>query len=98
MALPTFKDDNKSLMLLQSNWSSQLNPLLANPTNQVSILKGVILTAGVNVINHLLGATLQGWFLSDINGAASVYRSAPKSNLTLTLTSNANVTADIAVF
>ena len=79
-------------------WASQLNPVLANPMNSVSIIKGVSLVNGQTVINHLLGRQMQGWFLTDVNGAATIYRSAPMNNLTLTLTSNAAVTVNIGVF
>lgn len=96
--LPTFKDENKNLMLLQSSWGSQLNPILSNPTTNPSRLKSITLTTGDNVINHKLGVTLQGWYISDINGAAVVYRNAPLNNLTLTLNSNAAVIVDIVVF
>lgn len=96
--LPIFKDMNKNLMLLQTNWSALLNPLLKAPTSQGVLLPGIKLINGVNVINHLLQRTLQGWYFTDITGAAEVYRSAPKNDLTLTLTSNAAVTVDIFVF
>ena len=79
-------------------WSSELNPLIANPLNSVSIIKEVQLKVGSNVINHLLGKMQQGWFLTDINGAATIYRSAPFNNLTLTLTSSAAVVVNIGVF
>lgn len=98
MALPIYKDPNTNLMLLQTNWTSQLNPVLANPLTNASILKNVALVTGVNVINTKLGQTLQGWFISDINAAVSVFRSAPLSNLTLTLTSSGPAVASIVVF
>ncbi len=98
MTLPIQKDPNTNLMLMQNRWSSQLNPLLANPLNDVSILKNVSLVAGTNVINHLLGKVQQGWFLTDIQGAATIYRSAAFNGLTLTLTSSAPVICNIGVF
>lgn len=84
--------------LLQDRWASIINPFLANPLNNQSILKNVALKNGVTVINHLLGQVQQGWFITDINGAAQIYRSAPFNNLTLTLTSNAAVTVSLGVF
>lgn len=83
---------------MQTQWASELNPFLANPLNGVSILEGVSLINGVTVINHLLGQKQQGWFLLDINGAATIYRSAPFNSTTLTLTSSAAVTVNIGVF
>ena len=84
--------------LASTKWSSALNPLLANPLNNVSILPGIALINGSTTINHGLGRTLQGWFLVDINGSATVYRSQPLNDLTLTLTSSTAVTVSIGVF
>ena len=83
---------------LLTKWSSILNPLLANPFNNITILPTVSLTTGVNNINHLLGRMQKGWIIIDIQGPATVYRSQPFNNTTLTLTSSANVTLTIGVF
>jgi len=83
---------------MQTLWKSLLDPVLDNPLNDISILKNVQLNNGVTVINHRLGRNQQGWFLTDIQGAATVYRSAAFNSLTLTLTSNAAVTVNIGVF
>lgn len=81
-----------------TKWKSELDPLLANPLNSVLLLKNIALISGVTVINHRLNAQLQGWFITDINGAATIYRSAPLSDTTLTLTSNAAVTVSLGVY
>jgi uncharacterized protein (AIM24 family) len=81
-----------------TRWASILNPLIANPLNNASILLNVKLSVGVNVINHLLGEQQQGWFLVDKQGAGDVYRTAPFNDKTLTLTSTAAITVDIGVF
>ncbi len=96
--LPIYKDPNQNLMLMQTNWASQLNPVLNNALTAPTILKNVVLKSGTNVINHLLSRMQQGWFLTDIQGAATVYRSAPFNSSTLTLTSSAAVTVNIGVF
>ena len=98
MALPLFQTAIRELSMLETQWKSQIDPVLANPLSAPSILKGIKLINGVTVVNHLLGQTPQGWFISDINGSASVYRSAPFNDLTLTLTSNAAVTVNLVVF
>ena len=98
MALPVYKDPNTNLMLLQTNWTSQLNPVLANPMTNASILKGIVITTGVNVINTKLGQTMQGWFVTDITAPVSLYRSQPFNNLTLTLTSSGPAIINLAVF
>lgn len=89
---------NLPFELMLTKWSSELNPLLANPVNSVLILPNVALVSGVNVINHRLGRTQQGWFITDINAAVTVYRSAAFNELTLTLTSSGAATVSIGVF
>jgi uncharacterized membrane-anchored protein len=98
MQLPIFISQMKDLALMQTKWAGILNPFMANPSLNNNLLTGVALANGVTVINHLLGRTPLGWRIVDINGAATVYRSAPFSKLTLTLTSSAAVTASIEVF
>lgn len=81
-----------------TKWSSTLNPVIANPLNSVTILKDIKLNNGVTVVNHLLQRIQQGWFLVDIQGPATIFRSASFNELTLTLTSNAAVTVSIGVY
>ena len=85
---------------IKSKWKSILDPFLTRPTNNVSILQSVQLANGTTTINHNLGRTMQGWFIVDQTGAASIYRpaTAPLNEQTLTLTSNAAVTVNIAAF
>lgn len=83
---------------LQAKWASQIDPLLARPTNNGSLLTGIKLITGVNVINHKLGRIMQGWIITDIDAAITAYRSAPLNNLTLTLTCSGPATASIEVF
>ena len=101
MALPIFKDDNTNLMLMQNSWSSQLNPVLANPMTDASILTNVSLTTGSNTINHKLGTKLQGWSIVRKRAAADIYDNQDSNQmptLTLILVSSANVSVDIMVF
>ena len=86
------------LALMQVQWAAMLNPLLSNNLNSVNFLENIALENGVTIINHFLGRPMQGWFLTDIQGAATIYRSSPFNNLTLTLTSSAAVTVNIGVF
>lgn len=98
MALPRFKSDDQSLTLLQSQWASQLEPVINFPPVKGRLIKDVALAIGANKIDHKLGRQPQGWVIADINAAATVYRSEPFNELTLTLTSNAVATAQIWVF
>ncbi len=96
--LPIFQTPDRILSMLQTKWSSELNPVLASPLLAGNLLQEVSLISGATVINHKLGRRLTGWFIVDINAAASIYRSAAKNDKTLTLTSNAVAIADIWVF
>jgi hypothetical protein len=83
---------------MQTKWKSEIDPVLANPLNAVLILKNISLVAGKNVINHKLGQTQQGWFLVDKQGPGDVYRTAPFTDLTLTLTSTTAMVVNIGVY
>jgi len=98
MSLPIYKDSNTNLMLLQTNWATQLNPLLANSISQGVAITSVPLVTGSNVINHKLGRMQQGWFLTDIDAAATIYRSAPFNTYNLTLTSSAPCVVNLWMF
>lgn len=98
MNLPIFKNDDQNSMLMQNKWKSLIDPVLSNPMTNMSLLKNVSLVIGNNVINHLLGKIQQGWIITDIQGVADIYRSAPFNALTLTLNSSAIVTVSIGVF
>lgn len=98
MALVRFQTDHQPLSLMQSQWSTELNPLLKNPSLQNVVLKSVELANGTTVVNHKLGRLPQGWRIVDIDGAAQIYRSQDFNTLTLTLTSDAAVTVSLEVF
>lgn len=84
--------------LANNIWAQSLNPFLANPLNYPQQLKNVALIAGSNTINHGLGRLMQGWFITDINGVATIYRSGLLNDLTITLTASAPVTVSLGVF
>ena len=102
MELPKFQTIDtvkpKDFNLLQTTWSSIINVFLSKPTNQMNILPNVKLINGVTVVNHLLGKVQQGWCILDIQSSATIYRSQPFNDKTLTLTSNAAVTVNLGVF
>jgi hypothetical protein len=99
--LTIFQSPFQDLQLMQTSWAAQLNPLLSNPISNVSILNGVVLASGDNVINHKLGKKLQGWFMVGQNASATFYDKQTSNStpqLTLVLNSSAAVTANVAVF
>jgi len=90
-----------SLEMLQTAWAQQLNPIIANPTVNNSILKNVALTAGVNVINHKLGRNLQGWNPTRVRAAVTLYDQQDSNQtpqLTLILVASADAVIDLVVF
>lgn len=74
---------------MQIKWASEIDPILRNQLLQGILLQNVPIVSGVNVINHKLGRNQVGYIITDINAAATIYRSQPLNNLTLTLTSDA---------
>lgn len=98
MSLPIFTTNNKDFSLMQTQWASQLNPLLSNPTNNSSLLKNISLVSGTNVVNTLLGRKMQGWIVADVDAAVQIYRSAPFNDLTLTLNSSGPAIVTLVVF
>jgi hypothetical protein len=99
MSLPIQQTNILDLSLMQKTWSAQLNPVLSNPTTNPGLLTAV-LTTGTNVINHKLGQKMQGWKITDIDAAITVYRpdSAPFNDKTLTLVASGMATISLEVF
>lgn len=101
MSLPIYNTQSKDLTLLQTNWASQLDPVINQPINQGHILKNVSLLTGTNLVNHLLQRNLQGWFIVRQRSAGLFYDtqdSNQMSQLYLKLVSDSNVSVDIFVF
>lgn len=97
--LPIFQQlTQNSFSLMQTAWKAALTPIIQNEINQGILLQDITLQIGDNVINHLLTRAQKGWMITDINGVASIYRSQPLNDRTLTLNSSAVVTVSIWVF
>lgn len=98
-ALTKFQTNMQTLMLLQTDWIKKLNPVLALPIVQGTQLTGISLVANTpKVINTLLGKKQQGYIVTDQNANASIWRTQPFNDITLTLESSANVTIDLWVY
>jgi hypothetical protein len=101
MQLPLFKTEIQEFSLLQTKWKSILDPLLGNVSVQSIMLPEVTLLNGTTVINHRLGRKLIGWRIVRQRAQASIYdlqdlNQSPQ--LTLVLSSNAQVIVDLEVF
>lgn len=86
---------------MQTVWAGVLNPILANPLLNGRIVKDVALVNGDTTFNHLLGRKLQGWFITRISAAATIYDKQSTNatpQLTLVLNSSASATVDVYVF
>jgi hypothetical protein len=85
---------------MQVQWAAALNPVIANPVTNGLQLTGIALINGTTVINHKLSRKMQGWFITDIDGVASIYKpkTSPFNATTLTLVSSAAVTVSIWVY
>lgn len=99
--LPIFTSGDRILQMLQTQWASAINPLLALPLTRGVQLKEVPLVVGPNVINHRLGRKLQGWIITRKRAAGSFYDTQDinqSPELTLNLNSDAAVIVDIWVY
>jgi hypothetical protein len=96
--IPQVQTADKDFNLYQSQLQKAVQPALDNPQNAGMQLTNIVLSTGTNTINHMLGRPMQGWYLTDINGAATVYRSQPLNAQTLTLLSSAVVTVSLWVY
>lgn len=84
--------------LANTKWANELNPILKNPMTNMQLIPNVVLATGTNLINHGLGRLQQGWVITDIQGAQTIYRNAAFTETTLSLSSSGAVTISLAVF
>lgn len=89
---------NLTFPLMITRWASVLNPVLANPLTNPAVLTNVLLSVGSNQIAHKLGRVQQGWIITDVNGAATIYRNKAFNDTYLYLSSSGAVTVSIEVF
>ena len=74
--------------LMQARWKSIIDPLLSNPVNNVSLLQDVALTNGLNIVNHKLNRVPEGWFITDIDMPANIWRYGEATDTTISLIVN----------
>lgn len=85
---------------MQVQWAAALNPVIGNALVNGLQLTNVSLINGTTIINHRLARNMLGWFVTDIEAAATIYRpkTAPLNNKTLTLISSAAVICNLWVY
>lgn len=89
------------LQQTQTTWATKLDPVISSPLLQGQLLQSVHLISGITIVNHGLGRKLVGWLIVGVDGAATIYDNQAANQmpqLTLSLTSNADVTASLWVF
>lgn len=90
-----------TLQQTQNTWASKIDPILSNLLVQGQLISNINLLTGTNTINHRLDRKLIGWFIVRIKGPAQIYDTQDTNNypdLTLELTSDANVSVSLWVF
>ena len=96
--MPSPLSSNLPWPLANPQWAQTLNPIVANSLLQGRSVQSFQLQIGDNHIPHGLQRMQLGWFITDINSGATVFRSAPFSTTTLTLHSSAVATINLWVF
>jgi hypothetical protein len=85
--------------LAQTKWPSTLNPIISLPILNGNMLTDITMTANkAQTINHLLQRMPQGWFLTDNQANAIIWRASAFTNLNIVLESNADTTISIWIF
>jgi len=99
--LPQYQGADQTLQLMQSAWSTLLDPILRNPVNSSVIIPNVTLVTGDNVINTRLARKLIGWSIIRKRAAADIYDKQDTNQtptLTLVLNSSAPCVVDLEIF
>ena len=94
MSLPLQKNPD----LLIPQWKAILDPIVSNTIIQGQQLTGIKLTTSATTVPHGLGRTQLGWFITDINAAATIFRTGNFNASNFVLTASAACTTNIWVF
>lgn len=99
--LPIMSTSDQTLSMLQTRWSSILNPIISSPLSDAILLTDIPISFGDNSINHTLGQPIVGYIVVRINGPTTLYdKDSSTPNLTFILNSSSNqmINVDILVF
>lgn len=81
-----------------TQWKSQLDPVVASPLALGQQLSAVAIATSPTTVSHGLGRTQLGWFITDINAAATIYRTGSFNDSNMVLTASAACTVNIWVY
>lgn len=98
--LPLIQTAIRELQMLQSQWKSEIDPVLTNPLLAGNRLKNIPLVVGDNSINHKLSRAYQGYIITGLRGQFSqiIEVTSQRPDLNIILNSSAVCTIDIYVF
>lgn len=100
MSLPIFQTSLRELSMMETQWASQLNPVISNPLIAGNLFKNVVLSSGSNTINHKLDRAYQGYLISGMHGSfIQLFDTpSPMPDKTLVLNASASGSIDIWIF
>ncbi len=98
MALPYFQSNVQPLSMMQTQWASQLNPLLATPLVNGRLISNQTVVSGQNIIYHQLGRALQGYIVVLNSAHVSFWDSQATNTDPTTLLLNASGAAVITLY
>jgi hypothetical protein len=87
-----------ALPVLMPKWKSQLDPVIANLLLNGQQINDVDLSTSDTVIPHNLGQVPQGWLLADQNTNATVFRTQPMTNSSITLQATSACTVNLWIY
>lgn len=101
MSLPILQSDSRVLNQMQTQWASELNPVLSNPLVSGRQIQSVSLATGANTVNHLLSRKLQGYIVTTKSADVTIYDSQLTNSMpdkTLVLVSTGPVVISLWVY
>ncbi len=96
MRLPRFRSTLPLIDRILDQWKVLIDPALVHPFQQGVFIE-VTLSSGSNEVNHLLERVPLGFFVTDIDAAVTIYRTA-WDNKIITLQASGAVTVTLFVF
>lgn len=85
-------------MLLETQWSSQLNPVIEAPLVNGNLIRNITVVSGSNDIIHKLARAYKGWIVTGMHGSFVQLYDTPNSMPSKVLTLNANASGSIDLF
>lgn len=91
------KISERETSLFQDAVAAILGPLSKNPYIDGLLVPNVVLVIGTNTVIHKLGRAPQGWVITDIDSASTIFKVTMDSQ-SLVLDASADVTISLWVY